>query len=483
MFGCGYVGLTTAAGLAEIGHSVLGVDNNSNRIAMLKKGKVPFFEPGLSELLQHNIKEKRISFITDAKAGIEFGEIVLCAVGTPPLKDHRADLSAVLDVAAAFGKYGSAAGANAAHGGASRNGTKIFINKSTVPVGTSEEIAKIIKKNAKGGFNFQVVSNPEFLREGSAISDFFNPDRIVCGMQEDSKSLPKAPRLAGLRKIITQLYKPMIDNGVPMLFTDIRSAEIIKYASNAYLATRISFINELANFAETAGADIKKVAYGMGLDKRIGTGFLEAGIGFGGSCLPKDLKALIEIGKAHKFDFNLLKSVQEINAAQSKIPVKKLRAVLKNLRGKTVAIWGLSFKPRTDDTRDAPSLAVISELLKNGVKIRAFDPAVKLAPLSGGPLARVSRELPGKITMCGSAADAVKNADALIICTEWDEFRCPDYKKIRRLMKQHIIIDGRNILEPEEARENGFQYFGIGRSSAIYETTLSRQRKLKSPRS
>jgi UDPglucose 6-dehydrogenase len=431
VFGCGYVGLTTAVGLAEMGNRVLGVDTDPKKIALLKKGRVPFYEPGLAELLQRNIKEKRLIFSDDARRGVEESDIIYSAVGTPPRKDHHADLSSVLEVAKAFGKYGAKG--------------KVFVNKSTVPVGTSEEIRVTIERAAKKRLEFDVISNPEFLREGSAVQDFFQPDRIIVGLEKES------PRLKKLAKAI---YRPMADAGVPIYFTDIRSSEVIKYASNAYLATRISLINELANFCEKAGADIKKVARGMGLDARIGTHYLEAGPGFGGSCLPKDLTALIETGKKRGFDFELLKAVRSVNRRQGESVISKLKKALGKLKGKNIAVWGIAFKPKTDDIREAPAIAIISALLKAGAKVHVYDPAAL----------ENARALYGnKINYYSNYYGALRQTDALIILTEWDEFRSPDYARMESLMNGKFILDGRNILDPAEVKKAGFEYAGVGR--------------------
>ncbi len=432
VFGCGYVGLTTAVGLAEMGNEVIGVDTDEKKIQTLKKGRVPFYEPGMRELLQRNIKEGRIVFTADQRRGIEESGIIFSAVGTPPRKDRHADLTAVLKVAQAFGKYGSEG--------------KIFVNKSTVPVGTSRQIRRTIENASRIFFSFHVVSNPEFLREGTAVQDFFTPDRIVIGLEKEH---------ANLKKTMRALYRPMAGNGVPILFTDIRSAEVIKYASNAYLAMRISFINELANFCEIAGADIRKVAKGTGLDKRIGTHYLEAGIGFGGSCLPKDLNALIEIGKKNKFNFELLKAVQNINKNQATALVDKLKKLMPVLKGKTVAIWGLAFKPKTDDVRDAPSISVIKKLLLQKAHVQVYDPAA---------VENIKALFGDLVHYYNNYYSVLSHADALLILTDWDEFRSPDYKKMREIMKSYYILDGRNILEPAEAAENGFIYIGIGRA-------------------
>lgn len=461
VFGCGYVGLTTAVGLAEMGNIVLGVDVDPEKISMLKEGVVPFFEPGLQEMLLRQISEGRLTFSKDSKLGIESSDIIFSAVGTPPLKDHYADLSAVLDVAEQFKRYAK--------------GEKIFINKSTVPIGTSDKIDEIInRRNAPRrsnrlsqaasdgssgllGSRFHVVSNPEFLREGTAMKDFFEPDRIVIGLYGHD---------AALQKIMKKLYRPMIERGVPVLFTDIRSAEVIKYASNAYLATRLSFINELANFCEKAGADIQSVRAGVGMDKRIGTHYFQPGIGFGGSCLPKDLNALIEIGKQHDFDFEVLKAAQKVNQNQPGRLVAALKAVFPSLEGKTVAVWGTSFKPGTDDLRDAPSFVVLREVLREGAHIQVYDPV---------SLKKLQKIFGKKISYCADYYSALKGAEALLILTEWDEFRNPDFGRMKGFMKNYYILDGRNIFDREEAEKQGFFYYGIG--------SLSPERKLKSKRS
>jgi UDPglucose 6-dehydrogenase len=440
VFGCGYVGLTTAVGFAELGNDVIGVDTDPKKLLYLRLGRVPFYEPGLSELLARNLKEKRLRFVSDAKTAIENSDVIINAVGTPPKKDSSADLSAVLKVASVFGKYGSSG--------------KIFVNKSTVPVGTSDLIIRKIEKARGKDFSFHLFSNPEFLREGSALQDFFSPDRIVIGLRSDNGTTEKAR----LRKIVDQLFRPMLAAGVPIIFTDLRSAECIKYASNSYLATRISFINEMANFCEKAGANVKEVAKGIGMDKRIGTHFLDAGIGFGGSCLPKDLTALISIGKQQGFNFRILKAVHETNQNQGLRIVEKLKTALPNLKGKKVAIWGLSFKPKTDDMRDAPSINIIKELLQHGVKLQVYDPAATQ---------NVNVIFGNKLKYCENNYSALADCEALLILTEWDEFKNPDYPKMKGLMRKHYIIDGRNMLEPEEALAHGFSYLSIGRQAIL----------------
>ncbi len=443
VFGCGYVGLTTAVGLAEMGNTVLGIDVDKEKIAMLREGLVPFYEPGLQEMLLRQISEGRLAFSTDAKLGIESSSLIFSAVGTPPLKDHYADLSAVLHVAEQFADYA--------------RGEKIFVNKSTVPIGTSSKILNIIRKKMSDKDRFFVVSNPEFLREGTALKDFFEPDRIVVGIDEKDP-LP--------RQIMKKLYRPMVEKGVPLLFTDIRSAEVIKYASNAFLATRLSFINELANFCEKAGADIQNVRKGVGMDKRIGTHFFQPGIGFGGSCLPKDLNALIEIGKLHGFDFQLLEAAQSVNLRQPLRIIDNLHKVFSSLKGKTLGVWGTSFKPNTDDLRDAPSLAILQQLVREGAKIQVYDPV---------SLPKLQQLFGKKLTYCKNYYSALKESSALLVLTEWDEFRNPDFARMKSFMRKYYIFDGRNIFDREEVEKQGFSYYGIG--------SLSPQRKLKSKRS
>ena len=465
VFGCGYVGLTTAIGLAELGNHVTGVDIDDQKIELLQQGIAPFFEPGLQELLMRQLSEKRLNFTNDARTAIEQSNVIFCAVGTPPLKDHYADLSAVLVVAKDFSLYS--------------NNAKFFINKSTVPIGTSEEISRIISANGKGKFSHRIISNPEFLREGSALQDFFHPDRIIIGLAQDDKES---------RQLMENLYRPFTDRGVPMVFTDIRSSEVIKYASNCFLATRLSFVNELANFCELAGADIKEVTKGVGLDHRIGHLFFEAGIGFGGSCLPKDLHALIEIGKTHQFDFSILKAAEKVNQRQPYRIMQVLHQIYPNLKGKTIAVWGLSFKPGTDDLRDAPSLILLYALLQEKVNIKVYDPAA---------IPKIRKIFGTSLSYPRDYYSALKDSDALLLLTEWDEFHNPDYRKMKSLMRHYYILDGRNIFNPAEMAKHGFHYYGIGRKNSwlpaagvsqpktqkLQPSSLSSQRKLKSSRS
>lgn len=429
--GTGYVGLVTGTCFAELGNDVICLDIDQAKIDRLKKGEIPIYEPGLEELVLRNQKEGRLNFSTDAKAGIEWAEVIFSAVGTPPDKDHRADLSAVKAVAKTVGQ--------------NLNGYKVFVNKSTVPVGTSHMVKEIIKENLKTPMDFDVVDNPEFLREGSAVKDFLNPDRIVCGVESDRA-----------REAMEKLYQPLVRSGRPLLFTDIHSAEVIKYASNSFLATKISFINEVANFCELVGADVTQVAKGMGLDERIGSRFLHAGIGYGGSCFPKDVQAFIQTGKDKGYEFKILEQVEAVNEAQKLRIVEKILKEIPDLNGKTVAVWGLAFKPKTDDMREASSLAIVPKLLEKGAKVRAFDPVA----------AENAKKILGEtnIEYFNSPFDAASGADILVLITEWDEFRALDLQKLKSTMKDAYVFDGRNVYNPEEMRKLGFKYFSVGRN-------------------
>lgn len=429
--GTGYVGLVSGACLAEIGHEVICADIDTKKITMLKKGIIPIYEIGLEEIVDRNVKEGRLTFTTDLKRAIQESEVVFMAVGTPEDKvTGQADLQYVFAVAETFGKH--------------LNGYKLFVDKSTVPVGTAEKVEEIIKKASKGKFPFEVVSNPEFLREGAAVKDFQNPDRVVLGVKSEKA-----------RKMMEQIYRPIARNGRPILFTDVRSAEIIKYAANAFLAMKITFINEVANFCDVAGGNVKEVAKGLGYDNRIGERFLYAGIGYGGSCFPKDVKAFIETGREYNSHFHIIETVSEVNQAQRIKPFIKLKEVFGDkLKGKTIAVWGLSFKPRTDDTREAPGIENIKLLLEAGCKVKAFDPVA---------MPNTKKLLTHKnLTYTKKALDALKGVDVLVIATEWDEFRVVDYKDIKKLMKGNVIYDGRNVLERSEAEAHGFTYYGIG---------------------
>lgn len=429
--GTGYVGLVSGACLAEIGHDVICADIDKKKITMLKKGIIPIYEIGLEEIVERNTKEGRLTFTTDLKKAIQESEVVFMAVGTPEDKvTGQADLQYVFAVAETFGKY--------------LDGYKLFVDKSTVPVGTAEKVEEIIKKASKGKFPFEVVSNPEFLREGAAVKDFQNPDRVVIGTKSERA-----------RKMMEQIYRPIARNGRPLMFTDVRSAEIIKYAANAFLAMKITFINEVANFCDVAGGNVKEVAKGLGFDNRIGNRFLYAGIGYGGSCFPKDVKAFIETGREYNSHFHIIETVSGVNESQRIKPFIKLQEVYGDkFKNKTIAVWGLAFKPRTDDIREAPGVENIKLFLEEGCKVKAFDPVA---------MPNTKKVLEHKnLTYTKKALDALKGADALVICTEWDEFRVVDYKDLKKLMKGTLIYDGRNVLERSEAEANGFTYYGIG---------------------
>lgn len=441
VIGTGYVGLVTGTCLAEVGHNVICVDIDKEKIKKLQNGLIPIYEPGLQELVTRNKKEKRLQFTTDVKKAIQEADIVFSAVGTPPGQNHEADLKFMKDVARNFGRF--------------INGYKMFIVKSTVPVGTSQLIIDEIltgMKEQKKTYEFDIVSNPEFLREGTAVKDFMNPDRIIIGLINGKYN---GERKKKIRKTMEKIYEPIVRIGSPLIFTDIKSSEIIKYASNAFLATKISFINEIANFCDQMGGDVKEVAKGIGLDKRIGPKFLHAGVGYGGSCFPKDVKALIQTGKRGKYEFQILEAVGKVNTLQRKILFQKIQKALKNLKGKNIAIWGLAFKPKTDDMREAPALDIIKKLLEEGARIRAFDPVAE----------ENAKKMLGtkNITYCQEAYETCKGSDALVVMTEWDEFRILNFEKLKKAMKERNIIDGRNIYEREDIEKEGFEYICFGR--------------------
>lgn len=426
--GCGYVGLVVGTCLADLGNEVICVDVDSRKIAKLKRGIIPIYEPGLQDMLHRNVNEKRLSFSTDMKRAVKSSLVIFITVGTPPRQNHEADLSSVKKVAREIGRH--------------MNGYKVIVNKSTVPVGTAAEVARSIKRYQKRAIEFDVVSNPEFLREGEAVKDFTNPDRIVIGADN--------PRS---RAIMESIYKGIARADKPILFTDTRSAEMIKYASNAMLATRISFMNELAALCEKVGADIKKVAVGMGLDDRIGPRFLQAGVGYGGSCLPKDVRALAQTMKLHGVSSRIIDAVDDVNRRQKKLVVKKLKKLLPEIKGKSVAIWGLAYKPKTDDMREAPSVTIIKDLQRLGVRIQAFDPEAE----------HQAKKILRGVKFFGDPYNALRGCHALLILTEWNEFRELDKDRIKKLLKEPNVVDGRNIYDPEVMRQKGFNYIGIGR--------------------
>jgi UDPglucose 6-dehydrogenase len=430
--GSGYVGLVSGTCFADLGNEVVCLDIDEKKIESLSKGIIPIYEPGLKELMERNIKLGRLRFTTDSEKAIKEADIIFICVGTPPKANGEADMSFTYAAAENIGKF--------------IDSYKIIANKSTVPVGTAEKVKRIINdelRKRKKKLEFDVVSNPEFLREGAAVKDFQNPDRVIIGTSSEKA-----------KEMLAKLYKPISRTDKPILFTYEKNAELIKYASNAMLATRISFMNELSQLCEEIGADIKVIAKGMGLDTRIGPRFLQAGCGYGGSCFPKDVKALAQMLEQHGLTSNLMRTVDYINERQKRSLVPKLKKFLPKLEGKTIAIWGVSFKPRTDDIREAPSLTVIDQLIKEYAKVRIYDPEA---------IENAKQLFKKGVAFTSTSYEALEGVDALIILTEWDEFREPDFEKIKKLMKQHIIIDGRNLYEPEEMKKLGFKYKGIGR--------------------
>ena len=431
VIGTGYVGLVTGACFAEFGLNVLCMDRDENRIAALEKGQVPFFEPGLAELVTKNFNSGRLRFTSDLHKAVDEALVVFIAVGTPSRPDGSADLSFVDEVARSIGSR--------------MTGFKIVVNKSTVPVGTADRVRSIIEENQTSPINFCVVSNPEFLREGSALEDFMRPNRVVIGTDR-----PEAIA------IMKDLYRPLYLIETPIVVTDIRTAEVIKYASNVFLATKISFINEIANLCEHVGADVQMVSKGMGLDKRIGSKFLHAGPGFGGSCFGKDTAALVTIGSEAGYEMTLAQATREINQQQRVRMVEKIREAVGDLHGKTIAFLGLAFKPNTDDIRDSPALSIAERLMEGGCTVRAYDPEA---------LESSMREAPTLIP-CRDAYHTVEGVDAVVLVTEWNLFRNLDFDRIRSLVKYPIFIDLRNVYEPERMAEQGFYYVSVGRKTA-----------------
>ena len=426
--GTGYVGLVTGTCLAETGNSVTCVDIDENKVKQLRGGKIPIYEPGLEKLFERNLKEERLFFTTNLADGIKEAQIIFLALPTPPGEDGSADLRYVLGVAAEIGKL--------------LGDYKVIINKSTVPVGTAEKVKAAIAKNYTGAFD--VVSNPEFLREGVAVEDFMKPDRIVIGTRSERA-----------KKLLEQLYGPYVRQGNPVIFMDERSSELTKYAANSFLATKISFMNEVAQLCERLGADVDMVRRGIGSDERIGKRFLFPGIGYGGSCFPKDVQALVRSSWEAGYDFRILDAVMDVNERQKVHLVTKINHYFDNaLAGKHFAIWGLAFKPNTDDIREAPALYIIDELLKAGATVTAYDPEA---------MQNVKNILGDKISYSDNQYEALKGADALVIATEWNEFRTPDFLKIVSSMKCKAIFDGRNLFDPLAIKELGFYYESIGR--------------------
>lgn len=425
MIGTGYVGLVSGTCFADIGHEVICVDNDKRKVDVLRKGGIPIYEPGLNELVKKNVDAGRLSFTTDTREGVDKALFVFIAVGTPPKDSGEPDLSSIEQVATEIG--------------AAMRDYKIIVEKSTVPVQTGRWVRTVVERFSKHSKEFDVASNPEFLREGSAINDFLHPDRIVLGVESDRAA-----------EKLLELYKPF---NAPKIVTDIASAELIKHASNSFLSTKISFINALSVICEKSGADILKVAEGMGLDKRIGREFLNAGAGFGGFCFPKDLRAFIGISAKMGYDFRLLKEVENINEEQMLSVVKKTEDILWNLRDKRIGILGLAFKPNTDDMRFAPSITIIRALQKEGAAIKAYDPVA---------VERAKVIMPD-IEYCKSPYDVAMDVDAIVLVTEWDEFEKLDLHKIKDAMRQPVFVDGRNLFDPQKMKELGFIYTGIGR--------------------
>jgi UDPglucose 6-dehydrogenase len=428
VIGTGYVGLVTGTCLAETGNDVLCIDIDVEKVEKMQSGVVPIYEPHLDVLFQRNIKANRLKFSTSLEEGLEFGDIIFLALPTPEGEDGSADLKYILGVADNIGKL--------------LKEYKVIVDKSTVPVGTSEKVYDVIAKNTT--IEFDVVSNPEFLREGFAVDDFLKPERIVIGSES-----PKAIEL------MKKLFKPYVRSGNPIIVMDEKSAELTKYAANSFLATKITFMNEIANFCEKVGADVDKVRIGMGTDSRIGKRFLFPGIGYGGSCFPKDVKALHKSGKDSSYDFKILNAVIDVNTKQKTVLMPKIESHFKSeLKGKKIGVWGLAFKPETDDIREAPALYMIDSLLSLGAEITAFDPEA---------MPNVKRKLGTQINFANNMYDVLQDADALIICTEWSIFRTPDFSNIKKLMKNPVIFDGRNLYDLAEIESEGIYYISIGR--------------------
>ncbi|MCI5056037.1 MAG: UDP-glucose/GDP-mannose dehydrogenase family protein [Flavobacteriales bacterium] len=428
--GTGYVGLVTGTCLAETGNNVICVDVDEEKVRKMKSGIIPIYEPQLDVLFDRNVKQNRLQFTTELELAVKSSEIIFLALPTPPGEDGSADLSYVLGVAEQLGSI--------------LDEYKVIIDKSTVPVGTAEKVHAAIAKNAK--VDFDVISNPEFLREGYAVEDFMKPDRVVIGTSSDRA-----------KQIMEKLYGPYVRQGNPVIFMDEKSAELTKYAANSFLATKISFMNEIANLCEKLGADVDMVRKGIGSDSRIGKRFLFPGIGYGGSCFPKDVQALIKSAEEVDYDFKILKAVTEINENQKTILLPKIKEYFNgDLKGKKFALWGLSFKPNTDDIREAPALYIIDQLVAEGAKVRAFDPEA---------MNNVRGQLNGSIDYALDQYDALTDADALIIATEWSVFRSPNFEKIGSMLKDKVIFDGRNLFDVDQMRSIGYKYYSIGREN------------------
>ena len=428
VIGTGYVGLVAGACLADMGNDVICVDNNEDKLQKLEQGIIPIYEPGLEELVKSNVLENRLSFTSDLDMAVKKSEVCFIAVGTPQDEDGSADLQYVLGVAEQIGK--------------AMNGYKVIVDKSTVPVGTAEKVTKIIKDNTI--YPFDVVSNPEFLKQGNAVDDFLSPDRVVIGSNSEKATA-----------IMQEIYAPFFRTGNRVIVMDVKSAEMTKYAANSFLATKISFMNEIANLCEKVGADAEMVRVGVSTDSRIGNKFLFPGLGYGGSCFPKDVKALIKTGADYGVDMSIIKSADGVNKKQRNLFVDKIIAKFgKDLTGKTFGVWGLAFKPKTDDMREAPAITIINELLNLGAKVKAYDPKAMIL---------AKRIFGDKITYCQKSYDALDGADAMLLLTEWNEFRRPDFERIKELLKQPVIFDGRNQYNGERLTQSGFEYVCVGK--------------------
>ncbi|HEY8550903.1 MAG TPA: UDP-glucose/GDP-mannose dehydrogenase family protein [Vicinamibacterales bacterium] len=425
--GTGYVGLVVGACFAENGNNVICVDKDAAKVRSLQKGKIPIYEPGLEEIVKRNRSESRLTFTTALPRAVRASQIIFIAVGTPEAEDGSADLQHVLGVARDIAR--------------AMNGYKVIVDKSTVPVGTAARVREVIRRETTHPFS--VVSNPEFLKQGAAVDDFLRPDRVVIGADD--------PRSA---EIMRELYAPFTRTGAPIMVMDCASAELCKYAANAMLATRISFMNEVARVCELYGANVDEVRRAVASDKRIGPAFLFPGVGYGGSCFPKDVKAMLKFSKDKGYTFRILDAVEAVNAAQKQLLVTKMQRHFGSLKGRTIAVWGLAFKPRTDDMREAPAITIIESLLQQGAKVQAYDPEAQ----------ETARRIFGsRITYARKSYEALTGADALALITEWNEFREPDFARMRKLMKEPVIFDGRNIYNPVQMKAHGFTYFSIGR--------------------
>lgn len=429
VLGLGHVGLPTAVGFAELGYRVIGTDSDTGKVALIDSGKSPFYEPDLEPLLQKNLAEGRLRVTADVGEAVRESDILFVCVGTPQRSDGSADLSQVEAVIRTVAE--------------NLNGYKLIVEKSTVPVQTAQWIKRTLVRHAFSSASFDVASNPEFLREGTAVYDFFHPDRIVIGVESERA-----------KEWLLELYRPF---DAPIVITDLNTAELIKHAANSFLALKISFINMIADLCEVTGADVVKVAEGIGLDPRIGKHFLQAGIGYGGYCLPKDVKAFIRIAEEHKVDFSLLREVERINEARIDNFVGKVQRALWVLKDKTLAIWGLAFKPNTDDIREAPSLKIIRRLLEEGAKLKLYDPAAM------GNVRQVFPEDPPSLVYCPNPMEAAKGAHAILLVTDWDEFKQIDWQRVRQVVALPIVVDGRNCLNPVKLQEAGFEYYSMGR--------------------